>query len=371
MPNGMPDINPLYFERMGGFMSAVNFQKQDRTPIMLTMDSFAAQQKGMTIAEFVQDPIKGTKAQLDMMDYLRADTVEHPGFDPRVLSTLWLSKMKIPGIQLPDNELWQVDEAELMTREDYDAIIDMGFEAWVQKYYLERLDNLMGQLGPFFGKMPQIAGMYLERGYPCLAMGINIATPFDYFCGGRSMVRFFQDLRKIPDKVIAAMDVAMEYIIKNAMGLFEQTHAAAAWVSGWRCASNFISRDAMEKFVWPYFQKLVETVVEIDKVPLLHMDSDWQRDLDLFLALPKRKCVFEPDGATDIYEVKKVLGDHMCISGDVPPAMLTLGTPDEVYTYSRKLIGDMGPGYIHSMGCTIPMNAKLENVKAMCDAAYG
>lgn len=52
--------------------------------------------------------------------------------------------------------------------------------------------------------------------------------------------------------------------------------------------------------------------------------------------------------------------------------MLTLGTPDEVYNYSTKLIKDLGPtGYILGQGCDIPPNSKVENVKAMIAAATG
>jgi uroporphyrinogen-III decarboxylase len=70
--------------------------------------------------------------------------------------------------------------------------------------------------------------------------------------------------------------------------------------------------------------------------------------------------------------MKEVLGDHMCINGDVPATMLTLATPDEVFNYSRRLIREIGPtGFILGQGCDIPPNAKLENVKAMIAAASG
>lgn len=62
----------------------------------------------------------------------------------------------------------------------------------------------------------------------------------------------------------------------------------------------------------------------------------------------------------------------MCIMGDVPAAKFVLGTPDEVYKYSTKLINEIGPsGYILSSGCDVPFNAKPENVRAMISAATG
>jgi uroporphyrinogen-III decarboxylase len=79
--------------------------------------------------------------------------------------------------------------------------------------------------------------------------------------------------------------------------------------------------------------------------------------------------VFESDGVTDIYKVKEMLGDRMCIKGDVPAAMLSLDTPDNVYNYCRKRIEEIGPGFILSSGCSAPPNAKVENIKAMIAAA--
>jgi uroporphyrinogen-III decarboxylase len=38
---------------------------------------------------------------------------------------------------------------------------------------------------------------------------------------------------------------------------------------------------------------------------------------------------------------------------------------------NSKRIQDMGQGFILSNGCTCPVNAKLENVKAMIAAATG
>lgn len=71
-------------------------------------------------------------------------------------------------------------------------------------------------------------------------------------------------------------------------------------------------------------------------------------------------------------KLAEVMADRMCINGDVPPSLLALGTEDEVYNYSAKLIKETGSeGFILGQGCDIPVNAKIENVKAMISAATG
>ena len=104
----------------------------------------------------------------------------------------------------------------------------------------------------------------------------------------------------------------------------------------------------------------------------LHFDGDWSRDLEFFKELPKGSAVFASDHGTDLYKARRVLDGHLCVMGDVPAAMLAMGTPDEVYAYCLKLIRDLGPsGFILSQGCDIPPNAKVENVAAMMAAASG
>ena len=78
------------------------------------------------------------------------------------------------------------------------------------------------------------------------------------------------------------------------------------------------------------------------------------------------------DGDTDIFRAKEVLGDHMCLMGDVPASMLFYKSSEDVYKYCFRLIRELGPtGFILQSGCDIPANAKLENVQAMVAAAVG
>lgn len=112
-------------------------------------------------------------------------------------------------------------------------------------------------------------------------------------------------------------------------------------------------------------------IIEEGAIANIHMDGNWERDLDFFKAFPKGKVVLDVDDATNIYTIKEKLGDRLCIYGNVSPAMFALASPDEVYNYCTKLIRDMDTGFILSSGCSVPPNAKKENVRAMVAAAAG
>jgi uroporphyrinogen-III decarboxylase len=68
-----------------------------------------------------------------------------------------------------------------------------------------------------------------------------------------------------------------------------------------------------------------------------------------------------------MFRAKQVLGDVVCLRGNVPVSLLNVGTPDEVTAYCRRLIEGVGKsgGFILDAAIGIPDEAKPANVKAM------
>ncbi len=362
----MANASKLYEERLERILATVRLEKTDRVPVVPLGDSFCARHLGVKLSEFCTQPPLSNQVILKSFTSLgEVDGLQHVNFYVHNLSTIWLSRLKIPGRDLPENELWQVDEGELMTVDDYDAIINDGFPAFLDRFYAEKLDDLRGKLEIFFPSLPPAMQATADAGIVPFSPAI-VTIPYELFCGGRSMHQFLRDLYRIPDKVQEAMDAAMPHILEDARMLCRNVRPIAVWVGGWRSASEFISPRHWQRFVFPYYKKLVEAVVEEGVIAVLHFDSDWTRDLEHLRELPARKFIFSPDSSTDIFKAKQVLGDHACIMGDVPASLLSLGAVDKVKEYCRRLMREIGPtGFILAQGCDIPPNAKPENVSAM------
>ncbi|MCL6477280.1 MAG: uroporphyrinogen decarboxylase [Peptococcaceae bacterium] len=363
----------LYEERKARVAKAVALEKTDRVPVVLEYSAFAARVQNMPLSEFASSSLIAAEAIIKTIEKVGgADGVDYGSIFPPILSFAWLSKIKIPGIDLPDNELWQVAEAELMKREDYDRVIEEGWPNWLMSYFTERLGaDLFPSIMADMQHTPRILEMWKAVDIPVLSGG-NITIPFEHFCGGRSFTKFVRDLFQIPDKVQAAMDAILPYLAPTQIDGAKQQGADYVWVGGWRAASEMLSQPLWDRFVFPYYEKIINQVIDAGLVAILHFDSNWTRDLARFKVFPKGKCILELDGMTDIFKAKEILGDTMCIMGDVPAALLTLGTPDDVHKYCRKLIEEIGPqGFILHPGCDIPIDAKLENVQAMVAAATG
>ena len=126
----------LYQERLERINKAINYEAVDRMPLIFMGTAAMPRQMGMTMAEYVSNPDKSINAALEYADKLGVDGFNTgPWYRPEaVLTALWLSHIKMPGQELPEDSLWQVDEKEVMTVEDYDMIINQGFEAFMGQH---------------------------------------------------------------------------------------------------------------------------------------------------------------------------------------------------------------------------------------------
>ncbi len=358
-------------ERMNRIQRSVNLEKQDRVPVVLEYAGFAAHVTRIPMCEFVRSPRHATKIMIQAYEMIgEADAINYGSFYPYGLCELFGAKVKVPGVDLPDNEMWQVVETPVMTKQDYDAILDMGWEVFFKGFLAEKI---MGGVAAATGSVtdkPFNARKEWEKMHLPVLSGGDIPMPFDLLCGARSLEKFFMDLVRIPDKIASVMDAMVPTLAPSRCRQAKANGYPMIWVGGWRTAPCMISPQMWDRFVWPYFTRIVNEVVDTGLVALLHLDGDWTRELHRFRQLPERKIILALDGDTDIFKAKKIVGDHACIMGDVPAALLAFGTPNEVLAYCRKLLEKIAPqGFILHSGCDIPTNAKLENVQAMVAAA--
>ncbi|MFZ7121123.1 MAG: uroporphyrinogen decarboxylase family protein [Eubacteriaceae bacterium] len=288
-----------------------------------------------------------------------------------VLSSLWLSKIKMPGRELPENSLWQVAEKKVMQDEDYDLVIEKGLDALVQKILPQVLDmSEFEELMEYNQKYGQKnAEKVMSNHYPAVNGGVA-SPPFEVLCGARSMSTFFMDCYKNFDKVKDAIDVMLPKTIENMITSVKQANGTGTWVGGWRGASALVSPKIWDALVWPSLYKMGMACIENGITPTYHLDQNWDRDIERFLELPAKKCVLNTDGMTDLCNARKKLGEHVSFMGDVPAQLLATGKPDQVKDYVNKLLDDIGTkGVFLTPGCDAPANAKFENMVAMYEAA--
>jgi len=362
--------HPLFFERMQRLQTAIACGTPDRVPISLVMDLFAANTMGISYPEYVSSVDVAAEVMLGTLDKLGdVDSLQFPTYAPDVLGMLWLAPMKLPGRDLPEHSQWQMDEQVRIQPEDYDKILDIGWSPWFGQYIGKYLGAAVAAAQALQEAGPRWTMEYMRRGYVILSP-LTVDHPFEHLAGGRTVKEFTLDLYRMPDKIQAVLDVIMAEKREQTRQMIRAIgQPTGYWVGSWRTAPEFLSPKLWDRFVWPYMKELVEIVAEEGCTPVLHYDANWDREIERLKDLPARRCILELDGKTDIFRAKKILAGHMCILGDVHPAMLSLGTVDDVKAYCKRLLTEVGPdGFIMAMGCALPPDAKFENVKAMVDS---
>ncbi len=359
--------------------AAIALQPVDRVPIIPNIDIFSPRYQGVKMAQIVRDLDLARDVMIKTFD-------DFGGWDAAFFAGGMMSDIgwamfgmssKLPGYHLGEDELWQLDEKEIMKVEDYDFIIQNGFNAYLGFVYPR-----LGMPAPpdqFIPRLIQLAEQAVkdtqtwEAKGVCVFASIGAQPPFDSISFTRSLKETMIDVYRRPEKLLAAMDAIQAEAIPQAIGAYHGLKSVTQW--GNRVSFMGSTRPPMlspkyfDKFFWPYLKQAVNKMLEAGITPLLHFDSNWDVYLDHFLELPHAQVILQLDSTTNIFKAKQILKGHMCLMGDVPPSMLKLGTPEQVTAYCKKLIDEVGEdnGFILGSGCDTPMDAKPDNFKALIE----
>lgn len=364
-------MESIFEERLNRLLKAVHLEKPDRIPTMGSGSAVFAKLTGTKLADYCGDMDINLQTNLKGTNMFQPDGVQVTVFEPKMLDACWMGHMEIPGIELGDNELWQMHEKENIKEEDYDIIIRQGFAPWYMQFMVERLHWDMSLLERYPQIMGNAVGVFAANGYPCFC-GNNYWTPIEMYCGGRTLMNFFaEDLMGDPDKVEEVFDITHAFF----MNMWEDQlknmpqRPIAAWIGGWRGTPDLLNPEMFERFSWKYIREVANMLLKYGVIPLFHLDSNWTNGMKYFREFPKGSVILGLDGRTDIFKAKEIIGDHCCIMGDVSATLMSFGTPEQVEDYCRKLIYEVGPeGFILTTGCDAPYNARLENMQALYNA---
>ena len=115
-------------------------------------------------------------------------------------------------------------------------------------------------------------------------------------------------------------------------------------------------------------------LIDAGLTPCPFMEGTYESRLEIIADIPAGKAVYAFE-RTDIFKAKEILGDRVCIKGNVPSSLLCTGTPEQVKEATRQVIEKLAPcgGLIIQDGNNIAPGSPVENINAMMEAAeeYG
>jgi len=253
----------LYNQRLERILKAVALEEPDRTPVVLEYSGFAAYVTHTPMATFLRSPETNLKTMIEAFHLVGdGDAINYGSFWPYGLCYDFMSKVRVPGVDLPENAMWQVTETELMQRNSYDRILDLGWpEFFNNMMQTSILRDVPSEYLPPERKSVNVRAEWYAHGIPVLSGG-DLTTPIELLCGARLLAKFAIDLIEIPDKIEAVMNNILPHLASKSIQRAKELGYPLVWVGGWRSAPCLLSPAMWNRFAWPYIRKLVYEVVD-------------------------------------------------------------------------------------------------------------
>jgi uroporphyrinogen-III decarboxylase len=209
-------------------------------------------------------------------------------------------------------------------------------------------------------------------GFPGLSFraGALIEAPFDFMSDTlRGMRGIFLDMMRIPDKLLAAEQKVLKTQVEYAVSFSQATGLKGAFIPLHRGSDGFMSLKQFEKFYWPQLKEMIIQLVNAGITPFVYYEGTWNQRLEYLTELPKGKTIGEFQDS-DIFKVKEIVGETMCIMGGMPIPLLKNGTPDEIRERTKEVCGRVGKngGFIMTSSVMELEGIRPESIQAWVDA---
>jgi len=154
-----------------------------------------------------------------------------------------------------------------------------------------------------------------------------------------------------------------------------QAGADIIWIGDPTSSGDAISKKTWLTYGFPYTKRLVKAIKNNRVKVLMHICGDTNDRLDTFVETGIDAMSL--DEKVDLAHAREVMGDDICLWGNVSPAKtLLFGTPEEVEAEAKACI-EKGKGekghFVLCSGCMVPAEAPPRNMEAMMNAVrrYG
>lgn len=406
-----PEAEAGYKERIDRLRKTYDLEAHDRPVVDTFMgaNEYAVRRKGLIGKDIVYNHAKLRDALLDFHTEFQPDVATMPlPYPGKVMDMLQYKSYVWGGQKLPDNLTIQAVEGEHMTPDEYKEFAADPTNFWMKKFlprvmptleplamltefprvsenvdlidlivpfgtppFQEMLKTLMeagNELMKMLGEVGQTSGMIAASGFPSMGMNI-VKAPFDYLGDTvRGTRGILTDMFRHSDDLLAATEAYVPVLINAVVNASDRNDAPVALYVLHKGADAFMSKQQFERFYWPTWKKVMLGLYEEGITSYLFIEGSYNDRLEYLAEMPDKSLLCHFD-QTEMEPVKEILADKFMIAGNVPASLMSVGTVEEVRTYSEnlvKLFRDK-PGYMLSHGCYFE-NTTDEKLRAFMDA---
>ena len=395
---------------------AVALKEPDMVPITPSPAIYPFLHAGYTMTEVIYDETM-EKASNAMFKYLN-------DFDPDNGTTLgnYVAEGRLMELQSPTNMAWSgmpgnpIGDNSIQQYIEFPILLDDEFDEYFNDYVtwrvhkeLPRNSNLLKPLENFhlgFGTVGlanavsrpemkemiktlwEIADGYKvlnakkaafnkqmeEMGYPIIRAAMGAGVPFDGYSDFlRGTLLSLADLYTNPDEVRRYIDSTFEQTIAGIKASKGRDDGTLVFMALHKGMDGFMSDEHYREYYWSHLQKIIEAIIEADKIPYIFTEGKYNSRLDCLTEVPVGK-VFYHFEEVDMALAESKLGKIACIGGGFSPYLLNYGTKEQVVDECKRLLDICAPGGGFIFETAYGMDyAKDENVEAMFETVrtYG
>jgi uroporphyrinogen decarboxylase len=133
----------------------------------------------------------------------------------------------------------------------------------------------------------------------------------------------------------------------------------------------FFKPDQMRHWILPYLEQWSQAMHEIGLYAILHSDGNLERYLDAIAStgLDALQAI-DPVAGMDMRKTKEIVGDRLCLCGNIDCGLLLAGRPEEIYGATRSLLidGREDRGLVLGASNAVQPVVPMENYRAMVQA---
>ncbi len=267
-------------------------------------NSYIISSDGVTIQHIMQDCI------------MKEDEYDQLIADPNDFTLNVLTKRKYEKFNVPEKEAYEAAKK---------AAVAMKSHIYMNQLIEDKIDNEFGLIR-LWGKFSPY-------------------HPFDFlFDGLRGMKGTLVDIRRHPQKVVAALEALYENTIANSLPNFDDFKGKA-----WPFAKTgfhgvpYIGMKDFERLWWDFFVKMFQPYIDAGVKVFLKAEGQAGYCFDKFKDLPKTSMIIQPE-KDDIFDLYKRIGDTVTIAGGIKSSLLKYGTKQECIDYTKKAFDTFAPG---------------------------
>lgn len=328
--------------------AALNGEMPDKRPVMLHNFMAAAQEAGINMREYREDPQLAAQAHIDFVEKYDLD-----GILIDVDTSTLAGALGVP-VDFPDNEparttagcLHPLEKVKDLRRPTIAG--DERIQIWLEICRIVK---------KYFGEEKYVRGN-------CDQAPFSLATMV------RGTQNLMLDLVSEKKDVFKLLEYCTEAVVQF-IDLMAETQVDMVSNGDSPAGPEMISPDMYKTFAMPYEERIIDAAHHKGLSYALHICGDTELILD-YMQLTGTDAL-ELDFKTNIEKIYTACSENITLIGTIDPVgVLTFGTPDNVEKEALELLSlyENSPRFIMNAGCAMTPHTPSENIKRLINITH-